>query len=155
MVYPNIMPPSVAASLSSSSASPHPPRVEYLATLSKHQAPVNVVRFSPNGDYNILCVAARRTNALSRGITRVSWWWWVNAFRQSYHDASDVEACNAAFIDSTQPHWPVKMHPREGPFSFFWNAFMLFYQVGSCDPWSRRWEDSLDLHFKIFRTIRQ
>ena len=52
MVHPNIMPPSVAVGTSTSastSAAPHPPRVEYLATLSKHQAPVNVVRFSPNG----------------------------------------------------------------------------------------------------------
>ncbi|KAH8112858.1 WD40 repeat-like protein [Phellopilus nigrolimitatus] len=55
MVYPNILPPSVAESASGSSstsaqATPHPPRVEYLSTLSKHQAPVNVVRFSPNGE---------------------------------------------------------------------------------------------------------
>ena len=49
MVHPNIMPPSVAVGTASTSAAPHPPRVEYLATLSKHQAPVNVVRFSPNG----------------------------------------------------------------------------------------------------------
>ena len=28
---------------------PRPPRVEYLATLSRHSAAVNVVRWSPNG----------------------------------------------------------------------------------------------------------
>ncbi|GJJ14783.1 hypothetical protein Clacol_009051 [Clathrus columnatus] len=31
-------------------APPHPPRVEYRSTLSKHSAAVNVVRFSPNGE---------------------------------------------------------------------------------------------------------
>ncbi|OCB91854.1 WD40 repeat-like protein [Sanghuangporus baumii] len=53
MVYPNILPPNVAESVSAGSSAlpaPHPPRVEYLSTLSKHQAPVNVVRFSPNGE---------------------------------------------------------------------------------------------------------
>ena len=51
MVYPNILPPSVAESASGSGnpPTPHPPRVEYLSTLAKHQAPVNVVRFSPSG----------------------------------------------------------------------------------------------------------
>lgn len=28
-----------------------PPRVEYLATLGRHSAAVNVVRFSPNGEH--------------------------------------------------------------------------------------------------------
>jgi chromatin assembly factor 1 subunit B len=56
MVHPNIMPvdPVASASTSTSGAkaevpSPRPPRVEYLATLSRHSAAVNVVRFSPNG----------------------------------------------------------------------------------------------------------
>ena len=58
MVYPNILPPSVVANASGTGTgaqntarapTPHPPRVEYLATLAKHQAPVNVVRFSPDG----------------------------------------------------------------------------------------------------------
>ncbi|KAF9515952.1 hypothetical protein BS47DRAFT_1341543 [Hydnum rufescens UP504] len=51
MVYPNILPPSAIASSPSERAVPHPPRVEYLATLSKHTATVNVVRFSPNGEF--------------------------------------------------------------------------------------------------------
>ncbi|KAG8896430.1 hypothetical protein FRB99_008891 [Tulasnella sp. 403] len=54
MVYPNILPPAVAAVASSASQlkpTPHPPRVEYLATLVKHAGAVNVVRFSPNGEY--------------------------------------------------------------------------------------------------------
>ncbi|EJD01898.1 WD40 repeat-like protein [Fomitiporia mediterranea MF3/22] len=41
---------SASASGSSVQPTPHPPRVEYLSTLSKHHAPVNVVRFSPNGE---------------------------------------------------------------------------------------------------------
>ncbi|OXH41339.1 chromatin assembly factor 1 subunit B [Cryptococcus neoformans] len=51
MVYPNIpsIPPSTYAALTGHEYTPHPPRVEYLATLSKHTAPVNVVRFSPSG----------------------------------------------------------------------------------------------------------
>ncbi|TDL27865.1 WD40 repeat-like protein [Rickenella mellea] len=53
LVHPNILPPHLAGNASSSSSVPvvpHPPRVEYLATLSRHSAPVNVVRFSPNGE---------------------------------------------------------------------------------------------------------
>ena len=54
MIYPNIMPASVLAesAVAGSSDAPNafrPPRVEYLATLSRHSAAVNVVRFSPNG----------------------------------------------------------------------------------------------------------
>ncbi len=51
MIHPNI--PSTSASAHTAATgleiAPHPPRVEYLATLSKHTAAVNVVRFSPNG----------------------------------------------------------------------------------------------------------
>ncbi|KAJ7595006.1 WD40 repeat-like protein [Mycena floridula] len=52
MVYPNIRPANAEASMASSSSlpAPHPPRVEYLATLSRHSAAVNVVRWSPNGE---------------------------------------------------------------------------------------------------------
>ncbi|KAH9973979.1 WD40-repeat-containing domain protein [Lactifluus volemus] len=53
MVYPNITPPSLVEAASSDTTNPpvpRPPRVEYLATLSRHSAPVNVVRFSPNGE---------------------------------------------------------------------------------------------------------
>jgi chromatin assembly factor 1 subunit B len=48
MVYPNIRPTAVAEP-SGSSIAPRPPRVEYLATLSRHSAAVNVVWWSPNG----------------------------------------------------------------------------------------------------------
>ncbi|KAI0634573.1 WD40 repeat-like protein [Trametes polyzona] len=49
MVHPNILPQSLVEGTSEPPA-PRPPRVEYLATLSRHSAAVNVVRFSPNGD---------------------------------------------------------------------------------------------------------
>ncbi|TYJ53349.1 hypothetical protein B9479_006009 [Cryptococcus floricola] len=51
MVYPNIpsISPATYTALTGQDYTPHPPRVEYVATLSKHTAPVNVVRFSPNG----------------------------------------------------------------------------------------------------------
>lgn len=48
MIHPNI--PSPAALAASSSASPHPPRAEYMSTLSRHTGVVNVVRFSPSGE---------------------------------------------------------------------------------------------------------
>lgn len=51
MVHPNV--PSSSAVAQATAAGQevplHPPRAEYLATLSKHTAAVNVVRFSPNG----------------------------------------------------------------------------------------------------------
>ncbi|KAF6745968.1 chromatin assembly complex protein [Ephemerocybe angulata] len=49
MVYPHILPPSLVES-STAPNGPRAPRVEYLATLSRHSAAVNVVRWSPNGD---------------------------------------------------------------------------------------------------------
>ena len=54
MIYPNIMPASVLAESAVAGSADatnafRPPRVEYLATLSRHSAAVNVVRFSPNG----------------------------------------------------------------------------------------------------------
>ncbi|KAH9903220.1 WD40 repeat-like protein [Cubamyces lactineus] len=49
LVHPNILPQSLVEGASEPPA-PRPPRVEYLATLSRHSAAVNVVRFSPNGD---------------------------------------------------------------------------------------------------------
>ncbi|KAG6835054.1 hypothetical protein H0H93_005249 [Arthromyces matolae] len=49
MVHPNIRPSTLVEEQDAANA-PRPPRVEYLATLSRHSAAVNVVRFSPNGD---------------------------------------------------------------------------------------------------------
>ncbi|KAI6002129.1 WD40-repeat-containing domain protein [Pisolithus albus] len=48
MVHPNILPPALAES--EDAAVTRPPRIEYLATLSRHTAPVNVARWSPNGE---------------------------------------------------------------------------------------------------------
>ncbi|KAL0945830.1 hypothetical protein HGRIS_012114 [Hohenbuehelia grisea] len=47
MVHPNLRPTCVA---DSDLAVARPPRIEYLSTLSRHSAAVNVVRFSPNGE---------------------------------------------------------------------------------------------------------
>ncbi|KAJ2928487.1 hypothetical protein H1R20_g8629, partial [Candolleomyces eurysporus] len=49
MVHPNIMPASLVET-SVTPNGPRQPRVEYLATLSRHSAAVNVVRWSPNGE---------------------------------------------------------------------------------------------------------
>ena len=49
MVHPNILPPSVRENAGTEAVAARPPRVEYLATLSRHSAAVNVVRWSPNG----------------------------------------------------------------------------------------------------------
>ncbi|KAF8065003.1 chromatin assembly complex protein [Lyophyllum atratum] len=49
MVHPNIR-PSTLVETEDVTNGPRPPRVEYLATLSRHSAAVNVVRFSPNGE---------------------------------------------------------------------------------------------------------
>ncbi|KAK0499902.1 WD40 repeat-like protein [Armillaria luteobubalina] len=50
MVYPSLRPTDPSFPLASPTAAPRPPRVEYLATLSRHSAAVNVVRWSPNGE---------------------------------------------------------------------------------------------------------
>ncbi|KAF9460394.1 WD40-repeat-containing domain protein [Collybia nuda] len=50
MVHPNIR-PSTLVEEDPAPNGPRPPRVEYLATLSRHSAAVNVVRFSPNGEF--------------------------------------------------------------------------------------------------------
>ncbi|KAF8888867.1 WD40-repeat-containing domain protein [Infundibulicybe gibba] len=51
MVHPNIRPTGLLLDENMVGAgSGRPPRVEYLATLSRHSAAVNVVRFSPNGE---------------------------------------------------------------------------------------------------------
>ncbi|PSS08882.1 hypothetical protein PHLCEN_2v3449 [Hermanssonia centrifuga] len=50
LVHPNIMPQSVLEGAGAETTTPRPSRVEYLATLSRHSAAVNVVRFSPNGE---------------------------------------------------------------------------------------------------------
>jgi chromatin assembly factor 1 subunit B len=47
MVHPHIRPPNIVGE--DATVAPRQPRVEYLATLSRHSAAVNVVRFSPNG----------------------------------------------------------------------------------------------------------
>ncbi|KXN84424.1 hypothetical protein AN958_12634 [Leucoagaricus sp. SymC.cos] len=49
MVHPNIRPASLVKD-DPNPAAPRPPRIEYLSTLSRHSAPVNVIRFSPNGE---------------------------------------------------------------------------------------------------------
>nr|GAT48887.1 predicted protein [Mycena chlorophos] len=48
MVHPYLRPPGLEDEVGA--GQPRPARVEYLATLSRHSAAVNVVRFSPNGE---------------------------------------------------------------------------------------------------------
>ncbi|PWZ01503.1 WD40 repeat-like protein [Testicularia cyperi] len=66
MVHPNIPSPAAMASAASVSGSaavaPHAPRVEYLATLSRHSGVVNVVRFCPKGE--LLATAGDDGNVL-------------------------------------------------------------------------------------------
>ncbi|KAL1704265.1 WD40-repeat-containing domain protein [Schizophyllum commune] len=50
MVHPHLQPAQPAGAGGGSTSAPRPPHVEYLATLSRHSAAVNVVRFSPNGE---------------------------------------------------------------------------------------------------------
>ncbi|PWN30873.1 WD40 repeat-like protein [Jaminaea rosea] len=53
LVKPSIPSPAAMANAAAAglpSTSPHPPRVEYLATLTRHSGVVNCVRFSPSGD---------------------------------------------------------------------------------------------------------
>ena len=44
-----------------------PPRVEYLATLSRHSAAVNVVRFSPNGECGLELMRRSGVQVARRG----------------------------------------------------------------------------------------
>lgn len=70
MVHPNMMPPALAESASGVGEAPaqaRPPRVEYLATLSRHTAAVNVVRFSPNGTSFARLTVPRRLTYGSAG----------------------------------------------------------------------------------------
>lgn len=66
MVHPNIPSPAAMASAAAVSGStavaPHPPRVEYLATLQRHSGVVNVVRFCPKGE--LLATAGDDGNVL-------------------------------------------------------------------------------------------
>ncbi|KAI0783247.1 WD40 repeat-like protein [Abortiporus biennis] len=69
-VHPNILPQSVVESASTSGAeipTPRPPRVEYLATLSRHSAAVNVVRWSPNDGMVIIWAPSNNPHAASYG----------------------------------------------------------------------------------------
>ncbi|KAK0553086.1 Chromatin assembly factor 1 subunit [Tilletia horrida] len=55
MVHPNMPSPAAMAAAAGTTdpsllPAPHPPRVEYLATLSRHTGVVNVVRFCPKGE---------------------------------------------------------------------------------------------------------
>lgn len=85
MVHPNIPSPAAMASAAAVSGSavvaPHPPRVEYLATLQRHSGVVNVVRFCPKGE--LLATAGDDGNVL----------FWVPSDRSKpgFGDASSLE----------------------------------------------------------------
>ncbi|CAD6896157.1 unnamed protein product [Tilletia controversa] len=67
MVHPNMPSPAAMAAAAGTAdpsllPAPHPPRVEYLATLSRHTGVVNVVRFCPRGE--LLATAGDDGNVL-------------------------------------------------------------------------------------------
>jgi chromatin assembly factor 1 subunit B len=54
-IHPNIPSPAALAAAASTGGgsalpAPHPPRVEYLATLKRHSGTVNCVRYCPRGE---------------------------------------------------------------------------------------------------------
>jgi len=62
MVHPEFITPGEEGSAKKN------PRVEYLSTLSKHSAPVNVVRFSPNGMQRLQVRSLGLTNSLQASL---------------------------------------------------------------------------------------
>ena len=78
MVHPHMRPPNVwsDADPTGPAVAARAPKVEYLATLARHSAAENVVRFSPNGAQ---CIAWLLFNVHGsfRRTHRVCWRWQV------------------------------------------------------------------------------
>lgn len=103
MVHPNIPSPAAMASAAAVSGSsvvtPHPPRVEYLATLQRHSGVVNVVRFCPKGE--LLATAGDDGNVL----------FWVPSDR-SKPGFGDVTASLEGESQFEKEFWRVKLMCR-------------------------------------------
>ncbi|TXT05909.1 hypothetical protein VHUM_03670 [Vanrija humicola] len=129
MVYPNI--PSVSASthaaVTRKEVAPHPPRVEYLATLHKHSAAVNVVRFSPNGQ--LLASAGDDGNVILWVLSDRP----ISNFGEATEDAPDKE------------HWrPQKMLQvtNKHVYDLAWSPDSEFFIAGSTDNTATIWKAS-------------
>ncbi|KAL1412665.1 Chromatin assembly factor 1 subunit [Vanrija albida] len=129
MVYPNI--PSVSASthaaVTRKEVTPHPPRVEYLATLHKHSAAVNVVRFSPNGQ--LLASAGDDGNVILWVLSDRP----ISNFGEAAEDAPDKE------------HWrPQKMLQvtNKHVYDLAWSPDSEFFIAGSTDNTATIWKAS-------------
>ena len=106
MVHPNILPQSLVEGASEPPA-PRPPRVEYLATLSRHSAAVNVVRFSPNGQCEAYHTRLVDADTRRRRPNRVRWRWYVGGYiiYMRYHlSAYPVDGMIIIWSPTTSPH---------------------------------------------------
>lgn len=127
MVHPNIPSPAAMASAASVSGSaliaPHPPRVEYLATLSRHSGVVNVVRFCPKGE--LLATAGDDGNVL----------FWVPSDRSKPHFGDSLSSLEGEG-QFEKEFWRVKLMTRATPqeiYDMAWSPNGETLAVGGTD----------------------
>ncbi|KDQ18379.1 hypothetical protein BOTBODRAFT_154299 [Botryobasidium botryosum FD-172 SS1] len=125
MVHPNVLPPSVRASSSGAPPVPHPPRVEFLSTLSKHTAVVNVVRFSPNGELI--------ASAGDDGMIAI----WAPSDRPNHSYGSEASTDDAQY---EKEHWRVRIIVRctsREVYDLAWSPNGDYIIAGSTDNTAR------------------